>query len=61
MKDKVLKLEEIEASHKLGGVKEGGVQGRVKWRGCTCYSSVKYTKAKWSLRNRHEAWGLVVQ
>jgi len=38
MKDKQLKLEEIEASHTLGGSGEGRVQGRGKWRGCTYYS-----------------------
>jgi hypothetical protein len=32
MKDKVRKLEEIEASHTLGEVGEGRVQGRGKWR-----------------------------
>ena len=41
MKDKEVKHEEIEASHTLGGVKEGHVQGRGKWRGCTCYSAAK--------------------
>ena len=35
MKNKELKLEEIESSHTLGGAGEGGVQGRGKWRGCT--------------------------
>ena len=43
MKDKELKLEEIEASHTLGGAGEGRVQGRGKWRGCIFYSAVKYT------------------
>ena len=33
-KDKKIKLEEIEVSHTLGGVGEGRVQGRGKWRGC---------------------------
>ncbi len=60
MKDKELKLEDFEVSLTLGGAGEGGVQGRGKWRGCTCYSAVKYTKAKWS-QNRHEVWGLVAQ
>ena len=32
MKDKEIKLEEIESSNTLGGVEEGGVQGRGKWR-----------------------------
>jgi hypothetical protein len=32
MKDKELKVEEIEASHTLGGALEGRVQGRGKWR-----------------------------
>jgi hypothetical protein len=45
MKDKELNLEEIEDSHTLGGSGEGGVQGRGKWRGCTCYSVVRYTIA----------------
>ena len=35
MKDKEEKVEEIEVSHTLGGVGEGRVQGRGKWRGCT--------------------------
>ena len=35
MKDKELKVEEIEVSHTLGGTGEGRVQGRGKWRGCT--------------------------
>jgi hypothetical protein len=37
MKDKELLLDEIEASHTLGGVGEaleGRFQGRGKWRGC---------------------------
>ena len=33
MKDKELK--DIEASHTLDGTREGGVQGRGKWRGFT--------------------------
>jgi hypothetical protein len=41
MKDKELKLEEIEATHTLGGPEEGRVQERGKWRGCTCYSAVR--------------------
>jgi hypothetical protein len=41
MKDKEVNLEEIESSHTLGGVGEGGVQGRGKWRGCTYYSVVR--------------------
>jgi hypothetical protein len=41
MKDKKPKLEEIEASHTLGGAGEGRVQGRGKWRGYRCYSAVK--------------------
>jgi hypothetical protein len=36
MKDKELKLEEIEASHTLGVSGEGHAQGSGKWRGCTC-------------------------
>ena len=43
MKDKELKLEKIEASHTLGGAKEGRVQGRGKWKGCTCYSAAQNT------------------
>jgi hypothetical protein len=35
MKDKQLKLEEIESFYTLGGVGEGRVQGRGKWRGCS--------------------------
>ena len=31
MKDKELKIEEIAASHTLGGAGENGVQGRGKW------------------------------
>ena len=58
MKGKGLKLEEIEASHKLGGVGKGGVQGRGKWRGFTYYSDV--TIPRWLWRNSHESWGLVV-
>ena len=61
MKDKEIKLEEIETSHTLGGVGEGGVQGRGKWRGYTSYSVVRYTNAKWLRRNRHEDWALVVK
>ena len=34
MKDKELKLKEIEASHTIGGSGESHVQGRGKWRGC---------------------------
>jgi hypothetical protein len=40
MKDKELKLEEIEASLTLGGAGEGRVQGR----GCRCYSGVRHTQ-----------------
>ena len=32
MKDKEVKLEEIEVSHTLGGSGEGHIQGRGKWR-----------------------------
>jgi hypothetical protein len=35
MKDKELKVEEIEDSHSLGEGGEGRVQGRGKWSGCT--------------------------
>ncbi len=41
MKDKELKLEEIEASRTLGGAREGHVQGRGhpgQWRKCRSYS-----------------------
>ena len=31
MKDKVVKMEEIESSHTLGGPGEGRFQGRDKW------------------------------
>ena len=36
MKDKELNLEEIEASHTLGGSGESRVQGRGKWKGVDC-------------------------
>ena len=39
MKDKQLKLEEIESFYTLGGVGEGRVQGRGKWRGCRFFSN----------------------
>jgi hypothetical protein len=42
MKDKELNLE-IEGSLTLGGVGEGRVQGRGKWRRCTYCSDVRYT------------------
>ena len=54
MKDKELKVEEIEASHTLGGAVEGRVQGRGKWREYTSYSVPQYTITMWSLRRRHE-------
>ena len=55
MKDKVVKVEEIEVSHTLGGSGEGRVQGRGKGRGCTFYSDTEqYTMGMWSWRNRHE-------
>jgi hypothetical protein len=44
MEDKELKLVEVEASHTLGGSGEGRMLGRGKWRGCRCYSVVRYTK-----------------
>ena len=56
MKVKGLKLEEIEASHTLGGAGEGRVQGGGKWRGwkgCRCYSVVRYTIIK---RYRRIRW-----
>jgi hypothetical protein len=57
MKDKELRLEEIEVSHTLGGVGEGRVQGRGKWRGYTYYSDTEtYTTPRWSHRRRHETW-----
>jgi hypothetical protein len=40
MKDKELKLEGIEVSHTLGGVGEGLVQWRGKWRRCAGYSFI---------------------
>ena len=43
MKDKEVKIDEIETSLSLGGTGEGGVKWRGKWRGCTCYSSVRYS------------------
>ena len=44
MKDKEVKLEEVEASLTLGGSGEGRVQGRGKRRWFRCYSGVKRTK-----------------
>ena len=57
MKDKELKLEETEASRTLGGAGEGRVQVREKWRGCRCYSVVRYTIFNSSSRIRHKAHG----
>ena len=57
MKDKDLKLEETEASHTLGGRGEGRVQVRGKWRGCRCYSAVRYTIGNRSRRSRHMGEG----
>ncbi len=37
-KDKKLKIEEIAASHTLGGAGQGRVQGRGKWRDATLLS-----------------------
>ena len=46
MKDKELKVDEIESSHTLGGVGTGRVQGRGTWRGWTCLSVAdRYTTA----------------
>ena len=58
MKDKELKLEEIEVTHTLGGSGENRVhQGREKWRGCIMYSGAEqYTIDIWSRRSRHETW-----
>ena len=42
MNDNQIKIEEIESSHKLGGVGEGRVQGRGKWRVCRYYKDVKH-------------------
>jgi hypothetical protein len=46
MKDKEVKLEEIETSHTIGisGTGEGRVQGRGKWRGCRYASGVRHTQ-----------------
>ena len=53
MKDKELMLEEIEATHTLGGAGEGRVQGRGKWTGCTCDSAAEtYTIAIWCASGR---------
>ncbi len=38
MKDKELKFEEIDVSHKLDGSGEDRIQGRGKWTGCRYYS-----------------------
>ena len=46
MKDKKVKLEEIEASLTVGGAGEGRVQGRGKRRWFGCYSGVKHTKGR---------------
>ena len=45
MKDKEPTFDEIESSHSvtLGGVGEGHVLGRGKWRGCIHDFTVKYT------------------
>ena len=57
MKEKELKREEIEASHILGGAGEGRVQGRGKWRGCTCYSATEQDYSR--MVAQKEARGLV--
>jgi hypothetical protein len=46
VKDKEIKLEEIETTHTIGigGTGEGRVQGRGKWRGCRCDSGVRHTQ-----------------
>ena len=54
MKNKELKLEETEASHTVGGSGEGRDQVRGKWRGCKCYSAVRYTIFNRSRRIRHK-------
>jgi hypothetical protein len=60
MKDKELKLEEIEVSHTLSGAGEGSVQGRGMWRACTSYSATeRYTIVIWSRRNSREDCRLV--
>ena len=57
MKDIELKLEETEASRTLGGAGEGRVQVRGKWRGCKCYSAVRYTIVNRSHRSRNMGEG----
>ena len=55
MKDKEPKTEEIDVSHRLGGVGECLLQGRGKWRGYTSYSvGDRYTVVIWSYRIRQE-------
>ena len=41
-KDQAVKLDEIQASHTLGGRSCHGVQGSGKWRGCRWYPVVRY-------------------
>jgi hypothetical protein len=49
--DKEVKVEEIEASHTLGGTG----QGHVRWRRCTCYSTAEqYTKESVKVYGRAE-------
>ena len=57
MKNKELKLEETEASHTVGGSGEGRDQVRGKWRGCKCYSAVRYTIVTRSHRSRNMGEG----
>ncbi len=68
MKDKKLKLEEIEASHTVTrlsmgrscpGEREGRVQERGKWSGCSYFSAVRYTIFNRSRRIRHIGKGSV--
>ena len=70
MKDKKLKLEEIEVSHTVTrlsmgrscpGEREDRGQGTRKWRGCRCFSAVRYTIFNWSHRIRHMGEGSVVK
>ena len=61
MKDKEIKLKEIEVSHKLGGVGKGRVQGREKWRGCRRYTGIKHRNTFKNVLSRlfHQRLGFV--
>jgi hypothetical protein len=56
MKDKELLLDEIEASHTLGGVGEGRFQGRGKWRGCRMDTTRVQIYNNTSISERQPYW-----